>query len=191
VRLLLGTTRVSDGALRMFRNKDVTLDVVLASACLPHASQAVLIEGEPHWDGGYAANPPLMPLVAATKASEVLVVQIVPSSSAELPTTSAEIDKRLDQITFSTSLQKDLEALAMMSELSRAEGETSNSRLGRKLQRLQLHRIAAEDHVEGSGASSFSDTNWTSLLHLRDQGRSAADAWLLSQAPTAAVSQVA
>src|SRR3954447_19806747 len=96
VRLLLGTTRVSDGALRIFRNKDLSLDVVLASACIPHASQAVSIDGEPHWARGYAPNPPLMPLVTATKASDVLVVQIVPSNGSELPKTSAEIDKRLD-----------------------------------------------------------------------------------------------
>src|SRR5215204_744086 len=111
--------------LRTFCSKDITLDMVLASACLPQASQAVLIDGEPHWDGGYAANPPLMPLITATKASDVLVVQIVPSNGSELPKTAAEIDKRLDQITFSSSLQKDIEALAMMTKLSCAEGETS------------------------------------------------------------------
>src|SRR5215204_7288523 len=125
VRLLLGTTRVSDGALRIFGTEEVTEDVVLASACLPHLHRAVTIEGEPYWDGGYAANPPLIPLVTATKASDVLVVQIVPSNGSELPKTAPEIDKRLNQITFSTSLQKDLEALSMMTQLSQAEGETS------------------------------------------------------------------
>ena len=181
VRLLLGATRVSDGALRIFGNEEVTADVVLASACLPHLHHAVTIDGEAYWDGGYAANPPLMPLVTATKASDVLVVQIVPSSGSELPITSSEIDKRLNQITFSSSLQKDLEALAVMTKLSQAEGEPSNSRLGRKLQRLQLHRIAAEDHVDGLSGSSFTDTDWGLLLHLRDQGRAAADTWLVDQ----------
>ena len=157
VRLLLGTTRVSDGALRIFRTEEVTEDVVLASACLPHLHHAVTIDGEAYWDGGYAANPPLIPLVTATKASDVLVVQIVPSNGSELPTTSSEIDKRLNQITFSSSLQKDLEALAMMTKLSQAEREPSNSRLGRKLQRLQLHRIAAEDHVNGLSGSTVHD----------------------------------
>jgi NTE family protein len=180
VRLLLGTTRVSDGALRIFQTQELTHDVVLASACLPHLHHAVTIDGEAYWDGGYAANPPLIPLVTATKASDVLVVQIVPSNGSELPTTSSEIDKRLNQITFSSSLQKDLEALAMMTELSRPE-ETSTSRLGRKLQRLQLHRIAAEDHVDGLSGSKFTGTDWAFLSHLRDQGRAAADTWLQSQ----------
>ena len=184
VRLLLGTTRVSDGALRIFRTEEVTQDVVLASACLPHLHHAVSIDGEAYWDGGYAANPPLIPLVTATKASDVLVVQIVPSNGSELPKTSPEIDKRLNQITFSSSLQKDLEALAMMTKLSQAERETSHSRLGRKLQRLQLHRISAEDHVNGLSGSNFTNTDWAFLLHLRDQGRAAADTWLMSQSRT-------
>src|SRR4051794_5779650 len=191
VRLLLGTTRVSDGALRIFRTEEVTEDVVLASACLPHLHHAVTIDGEAYWDGGYAANPPLIPLVTATKASDVLVVQIVPSNGSELPTTSSEIDKRLNQITFSSSLQKDLEALAMMTKLSQAEREPSNSRLGRKLQRLQLYRIAAEDHVNGLSGSKFTDTDWAFLLHLRDQGRAAADTWLLSQSLDLAPTQSA
>src|SRR5215217_7744724 len=118
VRLLLGTTRVSDGSLRIFRTPEVTADVVLASACLPHLHHAVTIDGEAYWDGGYAANPPLLPLVTATKASDVLVVQIVPSNGSELPTTSPEIGKRLSQITFNNSLQKDLQALSMMTKLS-------------------------------------------------------------------------
>ncbi len=193
VRLLLGTTRVSDGALRIFHTQELAHDVVLASACLPHLHHAVTIDSEAYWDGGYAAPPPLIPLVTATKASDVLVVQIVivPSSGSELPKTAAEIDKRLDQITFSSSLQKDLEALAMMTELSRAEGDTSKSHLGRKLQGLQLHRIAAEEHVHDLSGSSFGDTDWAFLLHLRDQGRAAADAWLLSQPLELAITQSA
>jgi len=177
VRLLLGATRVSDGRLRLFRNKDVSHDVVLASACLPQLHQAVLIDGEPHWDGGYAANPPLMPVVTATRASDLLVVQIVPANRAELPVTSPEIRKRLNQITFNSSLQRDLEALAMMTRLCR-EGDMQNSRLGRKLRLLNLSCLSAEDHVDGLSEFSFLNTEWTHLQHLRDQGRAAADEWL-------------
>jgi len=181
VRLLLGATRVRDGALRIFRNKDLTYDVVLASACLPQLHQAVSIDGEPHWDGGYAANPLLMPLVTATRTSDLMVVQIIPANHAELPTTSPEIQKRLNQITFNSSLQRDLEALSMMVQLSR-EGDMQNSSLGRKLQRLTLHRLVAEDHVHGLSQVSFLNTDWAHLQHLRDRGRAAAEAWLASRA---------
>jgi NTE family protein len=177
VRLLLGATRVSDGALRIFRNGTVTPDVVLASACLPHLHHAVSIDGEPHWDGGYAANPPLMPLVQATRARDLLVVQIMPASGAELPTTTSAIDKRLDQITFSSSLQKDLEALSLMTDLCRADGGAQTG-LGRKLCQLRLHRVSAEQHVEGLGECSFKNTEWSFLTGLRDHGRRAAGAWL-------------
>jgi NTE family protein len=177
VRLLIGATRVKDGALRIFRNKDISYDVVLASACLPHLHHAVAIDGEPHWDGGYAANPPLMPLIGASRSSEVLLVQIIPSQHHLLPTTTSEIDQRLNQITFNTSLQKDLEALSAMKELCRGH-LPQDSRLGRKLQRLRLSRVAAEDYVDGLSALSFKNIDWEFLTHLRDQGRSAAEAWL-------------
>ena len=181
VRLLLGTTHVSDGELRIFGTEELTLDVLLASACLPHASQAVSIGGEAYWDGGYAANPPLLPLVRTTKASDRLIVQIIPSHSPEVPKTRPEIDKRISQMLFSSSLHKDLEALSVMTELSRAEDDTSHSRLGRKLQDLRLHRISAEDHVEGLSQAAFDNTNRAFLEGLRDHGRTAANAWLASQ----------
>ena len=180
VRLMLGATRVSDGALRVFRNRELSYDVILASACLPHLHQAVSIDGEPHWDGGYAANPPLLPLVTATRASDLLVVQIIPGSYSEVPTTSPEIDRRLSQITFNSSLQKDLEALSIMTRLCQ-EGDLRQSPLGRKLQRLRLHRLVAESHVDGLSELSFKNTDWDFLLHLRDRGRAAAHDWLRSE----------
>ena len=142
LRLLVAATRVSDGGLRIFREKELTLDVALASSCLPLLHHAVSIDGEAYWDGGYAANPPLMPLVAASRASDVLVVQIVPTAGAETPTTSSEIVKRTLQITFNGPLLRDLEALAAMTKLSGQEGE--GSPLSRKLKRLRLHHVAAE-----------------------------------------------
>jgi NTE family protein len=106
VRLLVATTRVRDGQLRNFREKAVTADVILASTCLPLLHHAVSIEGEAYWDGGYSANPPLIPLVTETRASEALMVQIMPSVGAAMPTSSAEIAKRLEQITFNASLAR-------------------------------------------------------------------------------------
>src|SRR4051812_8266384 len=75
VRLLVSATRVQDGALRVFRAKAISREVVLASACLPRFHHAVDIHGEAHWDGGYAANPPLVSLVGASRISDVLLVQ--------------------------------------------------------------------------------------------------------------------
>src|SRR5689334_20094717 len=143
VRLLVSATRVQDGAVRVFRTKAISLEVVLASACLPRLHQAVDIHGEAHWDGGYAANPPLLPLVGASRPSDVLLVQLIPTDHAGLPVTKSEIDKRLGQITFNAPLQKELEAIGMMKKLLRKQGEPT-SRLGGKIDRLRSEEHTSE-----------------------------------------------
>ena len=185
LRLLIGATRVSDGRLRIFRETEITRDVVLASACLPLLHHAVTIEGEAYWDGGYAANPPLMPLVSTSRAADILVVQIIPTEGEELPRTSPEIIKRLNQMTFNNSLLRDLETLSSMTELAKErEGE---GRLSRKLRRLSLHRLAAEDTVADLREVSAFNLEWDLLIRLRDGGRAAAEAWLAQQRAEAAV----
>src|SRR4051812_44937287 len=182
VRLLVSATRVQDGAVRVFRTKAISLDVVLASACLPRLHHSVSIHGEAHWDGGYAANP----LVGASRTSNVLLVQLIPTDHVGLPVTKSEIDKRLGQITFNAPLQKDLEAIGMMKKLVRKEGQPT-SRLGRKIDSLQLHHLSAENYVDGLSQASVLNTKWDFLSHLRDQGREAADAWLSEEFASTAV----
>jgi NTE family protein len=186
VRLLVSATRVQDGAVRVFRTKAISLDVVLASACLPRLHHSVNIHGEAHWDGGYAANPPVIPLVGASRTSNVLLVQLIPTDHVGLPVTKSEIDKRLGQITFNAPLQKDLEAIGMMKKLVSKQGEPT-SRLGRKIDSLQLHHLSAENYVDGLSQASVLNTKWDFLSHLRDQGREAADAWLSEEFASTAV----
>lgn len=181
VRLLLSATRVSDGALRIFREQDVTLDVVLASSCVPQLHHAVSINGEPHWDGGFAANPPLIELIGASKVSDVVLVQIIPMNGADLPRTQKDIEHRLNQITFNSPLKGELEAISTMKKLSRADGTASASGLSRKVQRLRLHKLAAEDHVSGLAEASVLNVDASFLSELRDAGRRAADTWLFDQ----------
>ena len=177
VRLLVSATRVQDGAVRVFRTKAISMEVVLASACLPRLHHSVNIHGEAHWDGGYASNPPVIPLVGASRTSNVLLVQLIPTDHVGLPVTKSEIDKRLGQITFNAPLQKELEAIGMMKTLLHKEGEPT-SRLGRKINSLQLHHLSAENYVDGLSEASVLNTKWDFLSHLRDRGREAADAWL-------------
>jgi NTE family protein len=177
VRLLVSATRVQDGAVRVFRTKAISLDVVLASACLPRLHHAVDIHGEAHWDGGYAANPPLLPLVGASRTSDLLLVQLIPTDHSGVPVTKSEIDKRLGQITFNAPLQKELEAIGLMKTLLRKEGEPV-SRLGRKIDSLQLHHLSAENYVDGLSQASVLNTKWDFLTHLKDRGCAAAEAWL-------------
>lgn len=176
LRLLIGTTRVSDGRLRIFREHQITKDVVLASACLPLLQHAVTIDGEEYWDGGYAANPPILPLVTASRALDILVVQIIPTEGEELPRTSPQIIRRLNQMTFNNSLLHDLENLSSMMEL--AKEQDGEGRMSRKLRRLNLHRLSAEDKIHDLREMSALNLDWDFLTRLRDAGRSAASEWL-------------
>ncbi len=183
LRLLIGATRVRDGKLHVFREKSVTLDAVLASACLPVLHHAVRVDGEAYWDGGYSANPPLIPLVSASRAPEALVVQIMPTGGAEMPTTPSEIAKRMEQITFNSSLLRDLDALTAMRKLS--DPASQGSRLSRKLQKLRLHHIAAEAEFPALSQASALNLDWDFLIELRDAGRAAAGRWLSKDAQEA------
>jgi NTE family protein len=176
LRLLIATTRVADGTLRIFREREISADVVLASACLPLIHHAVSIDGDAYWDGGYSANPPLLPLIRASRASDVLVVQIMPTAGTEMPTTHSEIVKRAEQITFSSSLARELEAVAEMTKLAAAD--RSGAGMARKLQRMRLHHVAAEKEVPALGEASALNLDWDFLTGLRDAGRVAAERWL-------------
>jgi NTE family protein len=173
-RLLIATTRVRDGQLRIFRNHELTADTVLASSCLPVIHRAVEIDGEAYWDGAYASNPPVLQLVHESKSTNVLVVQITPAVDPRVPTTSVDIDRRLDQIMFNSSLNTELAAL----ELARRNHPSP------KLLALQLSRIAAEDQIDGLIQRSAGDLGRGFVKLLHDSGRRAADQWI-AQAPPA------
>jgi len=177
LRLLIGATAVKDGRLRLFRNHEITLDAVLASACLPQLHHAVEIEGEWYWDGGFSANPPLRPLVLESEADDVVLVQITPEEAQPgVPYLLPDITRRMSQITFNGPLQREMEALADLMEACGRE-RYFRSRLCRKLQRLRLHRIAAEDVVEGLQRASAMAVGWPFLARLREAGRKAAADW--------------
>jgi NTE family protein len=172
VKLLIAATRVRDGKLRIFRNEELRVESVLASACLPLIHHTIEVDGEPYWDGGYVANPPLMPLVQASDAEHLLIVQVTPAKSDHLPTNSSEIVKRLDQIHFNATLNAELEAL----KLAQMMRTTS------KLRRLHIGRVSAEDAFEGLADENATNLGWSFLERLRDSGRNAADAWIAESA---------
>ena len=167
-KLLVATTRVRDGKLQLFRNQDLTADVVLASTCPALVHCAVEIEGEAYWDGGYAANPPLVQLVQDSEATDVLVVQITPTRDAYIPITMAAIDRRLDQIMANSSLNAEIAAL----DLARADA------VAPKLRSLRVFRIAADDHIDGLAQRSAADIGSSFISTLHRSGRDAADRWL-------------
>jgi NTE family protein len=163
-KLLIAATRVRDGAARLFRNAEITADVVLASTCPPLVHCAVDIEGDAYWDGGYGANPPLVSLVQEAAAPDLLVVQATPSRDSYVPITAAAIDRRLDQITANATLNAELAAL----EWAQRTGTIS----------VRIARIAAEDEIDGLAQRSAVDLGRAFVMALHRSGRTAADRWL-------------
>jgi NTE family protein len=108
VRLFIAATRVRDGVPVIFRETEISLDVVLASACLPLLHRAVEIDGEAYWDGAFSANPPLRCLAMGTSVEEILLVQIMPEEEDKVPHSSLEITQRAQMITFNASLLREL-----------------------------------------------------------------------------------
>ena len=176
IKLLLAATRVSDGRLRILTNPELTVEAVLASACLPLVQQSILIDGEAYWDGGYAANPPLIPLVRASTSDNVLIVQVTPMKSSRTPVTAPDISKRIDQIQFNATLNSELEAL----KLGKLMGASP------KLRRLRIGRISADEEFEGLAHESAGNLGAEFLERLRSSGRIAADLWLKNDMPQGA-----
>jgi NTE family protein len=175
IRLLIGATRVRDGELRVFSAEEASVEVVLASACLPLIHHTIEVEGEPYWDGGYAANPPLMALAVASRAKHILVVQVTPSTVDHLPTSPDEIGKRLEHIRFNATLNVELDAL----RYAKLVGATP------KLGRLRIGRISAQDEFAGLEGESAGNLGWAFLERLRQSGRAAVETWLAEAAPPA------
>ncbi len=175
MKLLVGATRVKDGSLKIFTETELTIERVLASACLPLLHQTIEVDGEPYWDGGYVANPPLIPLVQASKAANLLIVQVTPNQSDKAPSSPREIAKRLDQINFNSTLSAELEALKIALILG----------LTPKLKQLRIGRISAEDEIAGLGSESAGDLNWAFLERLHHSGRAAVDLWFEEAQPPA------
>jgi NTE family protein len=167
-KLLVAATRVRDGSLQIFGNRDITADTLLASNCPPQMHGAVEIDGDAYWDGGYGANPPLVRLVQDSDTSDVLVVQVTPVRDKYIPVTSAAIDRRLDQIAGNAVLNSEIAALEWARDNAASPA----------LRGLRLSRLAAEDEIEGLAQRSPVDLgrNFITLLH--QSGRTAADRWL-------------
>lgn len=167
-RLQVALTRVRDGRLVIHRNGEVGVRSLLGSTCLPLLFQAIEIDGEHYWDGGYTGNPPLFPLVLETAASDLLLVQLTPLSRSTVPSQAADIIDRANEMAFQSCLHRELQVLADLRRGGRLSG----------IRGLRLHRLAAEADTAGLGGNSRINADWAFLQHLRDRGRERADAWL-------------
>ncbi|MBI3434661.1 MAG: patatin-like phospholipase family protein [Proteobacteria bacterium] len=173
IRLFLCATNVRSGKVRVFDNKEICVDQVLASACLPFLYQAVEIDGEHYWDGGYMGNPALFPLIYNCASRDIIIIHINPIERQELPKTAQEILSRINEISFNSSLFRELRAIAFVTKL------IDDMKVdGGGLKRMLIHSIEADDVMQGLGAPSKLNADWDFLMRLHTIGRERAERWL-------------
>lgn len=170
-RVFICATNVRTGLRRVFENDELSADVLLASAALPQVYQAVEIEGEHYWDGGYTGNPALAPLYLNTEASDLIVVGINPIVRAEVPRSARAIADRVGEISFNSSFMGEVAAIAFFEELMQSRPADPRFR------RLFIHGIG-DEALGAFGASSKMNNHPDFLAHLREIGTRAADRWL-------------
>ena len=167
IKVFITATNVRTGRGHIFRNPEITADVLLASACLPTMFQAIEINGEPYWDGGFAGNPTITPLVRESEAHDSILVQINPRERPDTPRSAAEILNRLNEISFNSPLMKELRMIALLREVADpGKGE------GARWAGMRTHRIMTEMMAD-LGYSSKLNAEWEFLSMLRTEGRRA------------------
>ncbi len=172
IKLFVTATNVRTGRGRVFRNREITPDVLLASACLPTLFQAIEIDGEGYWDGGYSGNPTITPLVRECQSKDTILVQINPVERPKSPRSARDILNRLNEVSFNAVLLKELRMIALLRQVAHPDNSES-----RKWADMRIHRIASDMMVE-LGYSSKLNAEWGFLCMLRDEGRRTGDAFL-------------
>jgi NTE family protein len=173
MKVFVSATNVETGRVEVFDRHELTCDMVMASACLPLLFQAVEINGVPYWDGGYMGNPVLFPFYKECASADIVIVQINPVERPGTPRSAREILNRLNEITFNSSLLKELRAIDFVQRLL-DDGKLDPSHY----RRLHVHVIEAQDRLLPLGASSKLNAEWDFLRHLFEIGRAAAEDWI-------------
>ncbi len=175
-KLFICATNVRTGKVKIFHTPEVTSATVLASACLPQVFQAVEINGEHYWDGGYMGNPVLYPLFYHTDSRDVVILHINPIERPGPPTTSADIANRLNEITFNSSLIKELRSVYFVQQL--LDNGWIKEEHRDKLKYVLIHSVRADNAMSDLSSASKMSSDWAFLTMLRDRGRALATEWL-------------
>lgn len=173
IKVFITATNVRTGRPRIFRNADITPEVLMASACLPTLFQAVEIDGESYWDGGYSGNPTMAPLVNELDSDDTILIPINPVDRPGTPKSAHDILNRLNEVSFNAVLIKELKMMALLrrvADVSTGEG----AQWGRMRVHMVRNRI-----MDKLGASSKLNAEWDFLSMLREEGRKAAEEFLV------------
>ncbi len=177
VELLIAATDVMTGRARLFRRPELTVEAVLASACLPTVHHAVVIDGRAYWDGGFSANPDLVTLATESPVEDTLIVQLNPLHHAQAPRTAREIAGRVNALTFNQPFLRDIEAIVAAKETQLGWLAGRRSRTA-SIKRHRFHVIEAGPYTAGLSADSKLRPDKKLLAYLYEAGRAEAQRWL-------------
>jgi NTE family protein len=181
IAILIAATNIRTGQTRIFREHELTAEMVLASACLPQLHHTVEIDGEPYWDGGFSSNPPVLPLALLGRSPILLVVRINPAGGGKVPRSAAAIRNRTNEVVFGQPLAKELEQLEAIRELGRNPLNLFQPKL-RRLARLDLQIIDGDETLAGLDPMTKISPTEALVGSLRLEGRAAAEEWLQARA---------
>lgn len=173
IKLFVNATNVRTGKPKVFKTEEMTLDMIMASACLPFIFKTVYIDGEPYWDGSYSGNPPLYPLIYHADSQDVVFVQINPLVVDDVPTSASDIMNRINEISGNTFLMGEMRAIAFVKRLI-DEGKLP----AKDYKNMRIHMIEAQEIMAPLKASSKLNADWTFITHLHDIGEQAAEDWM-------------
>jgi NTE family protein len=164
---------VETGKIRIFTGEDVCPEAVLASACVPTLFQAITIDGQYYWDGGYMGNPAIFPLIYHCNTRDVVIVHINPLVRPGVPITAADILNRISEISFNSSLMREMRTIAFVTDLIQQD------KVDRKeMKEMLIHSIKSDTAMCALSVSSKYNADWSFLCKLRDNGRREAETWL-------------
>jgi NTE family protein len=173
IQLFVCATNVKTGKIKVFGCNEISAAAVMASACLPFLYQAVEVDGEHYWDGGFMGNPPIFPLIYETDCEDVVIVQINPIAVDEVPMTAQAIVDRMNELSFNSSLMREMRAIAFVQKL------LAEQRIPRgRYKDLKIHTIEAEEAMRRLGYSSKLNASGDFLQWLFELGRERAGAFL-------------
>ncbi len=174
--LYIAATQVSNGSARIFSNEDLSLEVILASTCLPFFSKSVVIDGEPYWDGGFSANPAIRPVIFQSNTNDTLLVQISPVDGFQLPSHIGGVRTHLSHLSFSQSLRREIELIEEGRDISQSSIALNGK--ARRLARHRFHLIDGTAVTSKQNPGSEMTPDWSMLSTLFEEGRRGADQFL-------------
>lgn len=176
LKLFIAATNVRTGKLKLFGNDELSVDSVLASACLPAMHHAIKIDGETYWDGGYSGNPAVFPLIEQCRTKDVLIVLLHPLCRPDVPSKTADIISRTAELSFGSTFLREMAWIARVEDLLEQQPDPA-VRDTFPMQKLKVHLIDSKEFAD-LDVDSKANNERAFLLELRDMGRDRAGAWL-------------